>query len=147
MTPVDQAPMSINLDVTTACNYRCDHCIDWDILNSKWKHDEDDLRASLAQMAARGMRSVILIGGGEPTVHPRFVEFVKFLKELAFFEDTRHTVDLKTGESLDDVRFRYKLCQAAWAARFEKEKGRRLRVEDDLIRIQKKKVMGVKAPK
>jgi hypothetical protein len=80
--PPEQAPISINLDLTTACNYRCDHCIDWDILNSKWKHDEDDLRASLAQMAARGMRSVILIGGGEPSVHPRFVEFVKFLKEL-----------------------------------------------------------------
>ena len=28
-------PLSINLDLTTACNYRCDHCIDWDILNSK----------------------------------------------------------------------------------------------------------------
>lgn len=80
--PPEQAPISINLDLTTACNYRCDHCIDWDILNSKWKHEEDDLRASLAQMAARGMRSVILIGGGEPTVHPRFVSFVKYLKEL-----------------------------------------------------------------
>ncbi len=80
--PPEQAPISINLDLTTACNYRCDHCIDWDILNSKWKHEEEDLRASLAQMAARGMRSVILIGGGEPTVHPRFVSFVKYLKEL-----------------------------------------------------------------
>jgi len=80
--PPEQVPISINLDLTTACNYRCDHCIDWDILNSKWKHDEDDLKASMKEMAARGMRSVILIGGGEPTVHPRFTEFVKFLKEL-----------------------------------------------------------------
>ena len=29
----DLVPLSINLDLTTACNYRCDHCIDWDILN------------------------------------------------------------------------------------------------------------------
>ncbi len=79
--PPEQAPISINLDLTTACNYRCDHCIDWDILNSPNKHDEEDLKASLAQMAARGMKSVILIGGGEPTVHPRFTEFVRFLKE------------------------------------------------------------------
>jgi len=80
--PPEQAPISINLDLTTACNYRCDHCIDWDILNSKWKHEEEDLKASLKHMASCGMRSVILIGGGEPTVHPRFVEFVKYLKEL-----------------------------------------------------------------
>jgi wyosine [tRNA(Phe)-imidazoG37] synthetase (radical SAM superfamily) len=80
-TPPDAAPISINLDLTTACNYRCDHCIDWDILNSGVKHQEDELRASLKEMAARGLRSVILIGGGEPTVYPRFVEIVRFLKQ------------------------------------------------------------------
>ncbi len=79
--PPDAAPISINLDLTTACNYRCDHCIDWDILNSGVKHNEDELRASLREMAARGLRSVILIGGGEPTVYPRFVEIVRFLKQ------------------------------------------------------------------
>jgi wyosine [tRNA(Phe)-imidazoG37] synthetase (radical SAM superfamily) len=78
--PPDAAPISINLDLTTACNYRCDHCIDWDILNSGVKHNEDELRASLREMAARGMRSVILIGGGEPTVYPRFVDMVRYLK-------------------------------------------------------------------
>ncbi|MCB9898663.1 MAG: radical SAM protein [Planctomycetes bacterium] len=80
--PAEHAPLSINLDLTTACNYRCDHCIDWDILNSRFKHDEADLKASLKLMAERGMRSVILIGGGEPTIHPRFVEFVAFIKQL-----------------------------------------------------------------
>jgi hypothetical protein len=78
----EHAPLSINLDLTTACNYRCDHCIDWDILNSAYKHREQELMDSLRVMAERGMRSVILIGGGEPSIHPRFVEFVTFLKEL-----------------------------------------------------------------
>lgn len=78
----DLAPLSINLDLTTACNYACDHCIDWDILNSKEKHEDEQLRASIARMAERGLRSVILIGGGEPTLYPGFVEFVAFLKEL-----------------------------------------------------------------
>ncbi|RKY19571.1 MAG: hypothetical protein DRQ55_10290 [Planctomycetota bacterium] len=80
--PAEQAPLSINLDLTTACNYRCDHCIDWDILNSKHKHDEEELLASLTEMAQRGMRSVIMIGGGEPTVHPRFVDVTTRLKQL-----------------------------------------------------------------
>lgn len=78
----DLAPLSINLDLTTACNYACDHCIDWDILNSKEKHDDAELRASVQRMAERGLRSVILIGGGEPTLYPGFVAFVQFLKQL-----------------------------------------------------------------
>ena len=76
------APLSINLDLTTACNYACDHCIDWDILNSREKHEDSQLRASIERMAERGLRSVILIGGGEPTLYPGFVDFVAFLKEL-----------------------------------------------------------------
>ena len=76
------APVSINLDLTTACNFRCDHCIDWDILNTSHKHADAELRASLALMAERGLRSVILIGGGEPTLYPGFVDCVRFLKEL-----------------------------------------------------------------
>ncbi len=79
-----RAPISINLDLTTACNYRCDHCCDWDILNSGIRHDERQLRESLVRLADTGLASVILIGGGEPTVYPRFSEMVRFLKrELA----------------------------------------------------------------
>ncbi len=78
----DWAPLSINLDLTTACNYACDHCIDWDTLNSGINYDDAALRTSLANMAERGLKSVILIGGGEPTVYPGFREMVAFLKGL-----------------------------------------------------------------
>ena len=74
------APISINLDLTVACNYRCTHCIDWDILNTKHRMAEAHLRDSVRLMAERGMRSVILIGGGEPTLYPGFVDFVRYLK-------------------------------------------------------------------
>ena len=80
--PLGLAPISINLDLTTACNYRCTHCIDWDILNTKHKHREAELREAMAQMAATGLRSVIVIGGGEPTLYPGFVDFIAYLKEL-----------------------------------------------------------------
>lgn len=78
----DRAPMSINLDLTTACNYRCDHCVDMDILNTGIRYDHDKLMSSLSEMAARGLRSVIVIGGGEPTVYPQFEEVVRHLKSL-----------------------------------------------------------------
>jgi wyosine [tRNA(Phe)-imidazoG37] synthetase (radical SAM superfamily) len=76
------APISINLDLTTACNYRCTHCIDWDILNTPHKFKEQELRDSMRLMTERGLRSVILIGGGEPTLFPHFADFVAYLKGL-----------------------------------------------------------------
>jgi wyosine [tRNA(Phe)-imidazoG37] synthetase (radical SAM superfamily) len=76
------APVSINLDLTTACNFRCAHCIDRSILNTVDKHDPGELRDSIELMARRGLRSVILIGGGEPTLYPGFSELVRFLKQL-----------------------------------------------------------------
>lgn len=78
----DFAPISINLDLTTACNYACDHCVDLDILNTGIRFDHDKLLSSLALMAERGLRSVIVIGGGEPTLYPKFEETIRFMKQL-----------------------------------------------------------------
>lgn len=71
---------SINLDLTTACNYRCGHCIDFDKLNTGINHENYELFESLENLVGGGLKSVILIGGGEPTIHPRFLETVAFLK-------------------------------------------------------------------
>ncbi len=73
-------PVSINLDLTTACNYYCGHCVDLKVLNSGRNFVNDELFSSLTYLADNGLRSVILIGGGEPTVHPKFQEVVRFLK-------------------------------------------------------------------
>lgn len=76
------APVSINLDITTACNFACDHCVDMDILNTGIKYDHQRLLDSLKLMAENGLRSVIVIGGGEPTVYPKFAETIRFMKSL-----------------------------------------------------------------
>ncbi len=78
----DFAPISINLDLTTACNFACDHCVDLDILNTGIRYDHDKLMSSLELMAKRGLRSVIVIGGGEPTLYPKFAEVIRFMKGL-----------------------------------------------------------------
>ena len=78
----DFAPISINLDLTTACNFACDHCVDLDILNTGIRYDHDRLMSSLELMADRGLRSVIVIGGGEPTLYPKFAEVIRFMKKL-----------------------------------------------------------------
>ena len=72
----DFAPVSINLDITTACNYACDHCVDMDILNQPIKYAHDKLEDSLREMAGKGLKSVIVIGGGEPTVYRHFEDAI-----------------------------------------------------------------------
>lgn len=78
----DYAPVSINLDLTTACNYACDHCVDKDILNKNIRFEHEQLLASLKLMREKGLQSVIVIGGGEPTTYPKFEEIIIFMKEL-----------------------------------------------------------------
>lgn len=79
---VGTGPLSINLDLTTSCNYRCDHCIDYEILNSGPGFELDRILSSLVLLRIAGLRSVILIGGGEPTSHRRFAEVVAAIKAL-----------------------------------------------------------------
>ena len=78
----DFAPISINLDITTACNFACDHCVDMDILNTGIRYDHEAMLKSLKLMAEKGLRSVIVIGGGEPTVYPKFTDTVRLMKSL-----------------------------------------------------------------
>ena len=75
-------PVSINLDLTMACDYRCGHCIDADLLNTGLKFEFEEVEASLRVLAARGLRSAILIGGGEPTLHPDFTRIVRLIKSM-----------------------------------------------------------------
>ncbi len=82
LAELDAAPVSLNLDLTTACNYRCDHCVDLEILNTGIRYDHEKLKDSLRLLTERGLRSVIVIGGGEPTVYPGFAEIIRYMKGL-----------------------------------------------------------------
>jgi len=82
MRELDDVPISINLDLTTACNYACDHCVDFEILNTGARYDHEKLLSSLELLAARGLKSVIVIGGGEPTTYPKFEEVMLRMKAL-----------------------------------------------------------------
>jgi wyosine [tRNA(Phe)-imidazoG37] synthetase (radical SAM superfamily) len=82
MRELKDVPVSINLDLTTACNYACDHCVDFEILNTGVRYDHEKLLASLEHLARRGLKSVIVIGGGEPTTYPKFEEAMIRMKDL-----------------------------------------------------------------
>ncbi len=76
-----QGPTSVNLDLTTACNFSCPHCVDSRQLNTGDYLDLETVKRSIETLQKNGMRSVIVNGGGEPTMHKNFEEIVRFVSE------------------------------------------------------------------
>ena len=76
------APISINLDLTSACNFSCPHCVDSKIINTGEYLGIEDVKRSLDTLKSHGLLSVILLGGGEPTLHKDFGEIVKYIKRI-----------------------------------------------------------------
>jgi hypothetical protein len=62
---------------------------------------------------------------------------IELLVELEAFEESRSCRDPESGAALDELRARYRLSQAVWASRYGFTRGRKLQVEDELIRAGK----------
>ncbi|MFH1181030.1 MAG: radical SAM protein [bacterium] len=75
------APLSINLDLTTACNNQCPFCIDKLVLNTGKILDFNYLSGLIKKWSKDGLKSVIILGGGEPTIYPDFEKVIQLLKE------------------------------------------------------------------
>lgn len=120
--------LSINLDLTTACDHACGHCVDDEVINTGPKYSGDNVLHTIDTLADRGLCSVILIGGGEPTLHPKFGDVVRHIKarglELGLvthgghahkivevaeeFQPTdwvRFSIDAATNETYRDIHF------------------------------------------
>jgi len=80
VTPPNVPLISINMDITTGCDHACGHCVDDDILNSGKRLKFEHVTNMIDTLQQDGLRSVILIGGGEPTLHPNFEEIVTHIK-------------------------------------------------------------------
>lgn len=76
----DFAPVSINLDLTSACNFSCPHCVDSNIINTGKYLETDDIKRTVEILQSHGLLSIILLGGGEPTIHKDFEKIVGFIK-------------------------------------------------------------------
>ena len=74
------SPISINLDLTSACNFSCPFCVDSKLINSGKSLTLEGVKKTIDTLHAHGLLSVILIGGGEPTLHKDFGEVLRYLK-------------------------------------------------------------------
>ncbi|MGQ9647375.1 MAG: radical SAM protein [Thermodesulfobacteriota bacterium] len=80
LEPPFYSPISINLDLTSACNFSCSYCVDSRLINAGKQLALKDITKLTDTLNAHGLLSVILIGGGEPTLHPDFEAVVEHLK-------------------------------------------------------------------
>lgn len=78
--PPPYGPISINLDLTSACNFSCSYCVDSMILNTGSYLKLEEIKKTINFLHSKGLLSVILVGGGEPTLHKDFGEIVDYLK-------------------------------------------------------------------
>lgn len=68
--------------LTRMCNQRCLFCLDREAQNGV-NVPLEDVRRDLAEGRAAGLSRVVL-SGGEPTIHPRFLEVVALARELGY---------------------------------------------------------------
>src|ERR1700690_3332116 len=81
---VVRCPMSwpLVLNTTMFCNAKCKFCIVYDKLNRPELNMADEqVHAPLRQSRARGSTEVGY-SGGEPSIDPRIIDFVRYAKEL-----------------------------------------------------------------
>ncbi len=91
-------PISIVLDLTTACSFSCPHCLDARMLNTGDYLDLDTIKKSIDTLQRNGLRSVTLTGGGEPAMHKNFEEILRFVKDRSL-----QTGIVTNGSNLDKV--------------------------------------------
>lgn len=92
--------IAVNIEWTGACNARCVMC-PRDALARPRHMDEATYRQVLSRLAPNDVFRAVIAGYGDPTVHPRFDQFVELTREA------RVPVDMVTnGEWLDETRLR-----------------------------------------
>lgn len=74
------APFVVELDPTSMCNLACPDCISGELLN-KDEIPSDRLLRFVDELIDCGVKAVILIGGGEPMMHPAIGEVIRKLGE------------------------------------------------------------------
>ena len=77
------APISLEVSLTSTCNIDCTWCVDKDWRgNHSGTIDKDVLLSALKEFAEMGTKGVVIEGGGEPSVHPKFREIIEGALDL-----------------------------------------------------------------
>jgi radical SAM protein with 4Fe4S-binding SPASM domain len=78
LDPRHTTPITLDVDPTTSCNSRCPNCTFPD--TSRMFLNFDLYRRTVEEASRMGVKAITFTGGGEPTLHPRFMEMVETAK-------------------------------------------------------------------
>ncbi len=71
--------LAIRLETNKTCNLQCRYCYAESIRGQERVQDYGKLLNVVSQAADLGVQSVVVIGGGEPTIHPMFRDLISFI--------------------------------------------------------------------
>ena len=69
--------------LVTACNSRCVFCLDTDTPRNVYLPD-DDVRRELKRGRDELNADKVILSGGEGSIHPKFIDFVRYAKEIGY---------------------------------------------------------------
>lgn len=73
-------PVTVEIDPSNICNHRCEWCVSIEAHTGE-KIGYDCFQGLVEELAGLGVKSVVLKGGGEPTVHPQINEMLDAVKD------------------------------------------------------------------
>ncbi|WP_440945738.1 radical SAM/SPASM domain-containing protein [Methanosarcina sp. T3] len=74
--------LAIRLETNTSCNLHCRYCYAQSGEDSVKIADFNVLKRIISEAKELGIRSVVVIGGGEPTLYPNFRELIAYIDSL-----------------------------------------------------------------
>lgn len=74
--------LAIRLETNKSCNLRCRYCYAQSGEDSAKVADLSNLKRIISEAKELGIRSVVVIGGGEPTLHPNFRDLIAYIDSL-----------------------------------------------------------------
>ncbi|MGO9229296.1 MAG: TIR domain-containing protein, partial [Bryobacteraceae bacterium] len=74
---------SVHMDLVSACNYNCPGCIEAGLREKRWRFSFRKATTILADLRNQKCQNLSLYGG-EPTLHPEFVDIVKIASAQGF---------------------------------------------------------------
>ncbi len=74
--------LAIRLETNKSCNLRCRYCYAQSGEDSAKIADLNVLKRIISEAKELGIRSVVVIGGGEPTLHPNFRDLIVYIDSL-----------------------------------------------------------------
>lgn len=85
-------PLHINLDITYACNARCDFCFNRELPHNFAQFSMDSLKKMLSELPKKGCH--LFLSGGEPFIHKEIFEMIYLIKKAG------HSCGLVTNSTL-----------------------------------------------